>query len=194
MDEGRSIIISKTLSRVLRHNPALSVEIDDTGYARLADVVAYMKTVRPFSETGLDVVEVLDTVKGDAKQRFQIDGDTIRALSGHSFPVDTGGEPFDPDGPLYFGTTQASRRVLDEGLLNSKKLKVRLSYSHQEAFGIASSRPAGDPLVIEVDAVRLAQDGWSFELLSNGEILTNPIGPEYLSEARDPKVLPLRRP
>src|SRR5690606_14765672 len=120
----------------------------------------------------------------------QIDGDTIRALSGHSFPVDTGGEPFDPDGPLYFGTTQASRRVLDEGLLNSKKLKVRLSYSHQEAFGIASSRPAGDPLVIEVDAVRLAQDGWSFELLSNGEILTNPIGPEYLSEARDPKVGP----
>lgn len=186
MDEARYTVISKALSRILRHNPSSAVVIDGAGFTSLYGLMKYMRTVRPFSETGLEMDEVLHTVENDPKGRFQTDGDTIRAMSGHSFKVDTGGTPFYPIGPLYFGTTEKSRRVLSEGLTVSKKLKVRLSYSYREALAVAELRPSGDPLVVEVDAERLSEDGWSFEVLSNGEILTDPISADYLSEARNP--------
>nr|WP_250807672.1 RNA 2'-phosphotransferase [Neorhizobium tomejilense] len=193
MEEERQVVISKTLSRILRHNPSSAVKIDGSGYTDLAGLIVYMKSVRPFSQTGIETEEIFETVQNDPKRRFQINGASIRAMSGHSFPVDTGGEAFYPSGPLYFGTTEQSRRVLTEGLTLSKKLKVRLSYSYQEALGVAVARSGDNPLVIEVDAERLANDGWAFEMLSNGEVLTDPIGPDYLSEARDPKVVPMPR-
>jgi putative RNA 2'-phosphotransferase len=194
MDDGRKVVISKTLSRILRHNPSSAVEVDAEGFCDLYALISYMRTIRPFCETGLDMAEILETVSVDPKVRFEMRGNSVRALSGHSFKVDTGGEAFYPSGPLYFGTTEQSRRLLSEGLVLSRKLKVRLSYSYQEALGVAASRPGGRPLVIEVDAERLSADGWTFEIVSNGEILTDPIGADYLSEARDPKIVSLRRP
>ncbi|MCZ7861286.1 RNA 2'-phosphotransferase [Agrobacterium salinitolerans] len=196
MNEERATIISKTLSRILRHNPGTNggVAIDMQGFTELSTFVPYLNALTPFTEEPLSLAEIEEVVGSDFKQRFQIAGGRIRAYSGHSFPVSMGGEPFYPAGPLYFGTTEKSRRVLDEGLTVSKKLKVRLSYSYQEALGIATARPGNDPLIVEVDAERLAADGASFELLPNGEIVTDPILPDYLTEAHDPKVVRFPRP
>lgn len=185
MDEERAVLISKTLSRILRHNPGANggVAIDIAGFTELTTFVPYLNSLRPFTEAPLSLSEIEEVVGADFKQRFQIANGRIRAFSGHSFVVNMGGEPFYPAGPLYFGTTEQSRSVLVHGLTVSKKLKVRLSCSYQEALGIASARPHPHPLIIEVDAERLAAEGWSFELLPNGEIVTDPMGPEYLSEA-----------
>ena len=186
MDQERNVVISKTLSRILRHNPSGAVTIGGDGYTELSELVSYMRTIRPFCDTGLEDREVTETVATDPKCRFQIEGSYVRALSGHSFEVETGGVPYYPGGPLYFGTTEGSRRVLSEGLTLSKKLKVRLSATYHEASEVASARPGDSPLVIEVDAERLADDGRTFEVLSNGEILTDPVGADYLTEAREP--------
>ncbi|MDW9479035.1 hypothetical protein GOB57_10205 [Sinorhizobium meliloti] len=190
MDE-RATIISKTLSRILRHNPGADggVPIDPQGFTDLATLVPHLNTLRPFCDDPLSLGEIEEVVGSDFKRRFQIVGGRIRAYSGHSFPVEIDGQPFYPAGPLYFGTSEQSRRILEEGLTVSKKLKVRLSYSFQEALEIASARPGGQPLVIEVDAERLAADGASFELLPNGEIVTEPVNADYLTEARDPKLI-----
>ncbi|MCV9965080.1 RNA 2'-phosphotransferase [Pararhizobium sp. BT-229] len=192
MHEERATIISKTLSRILRHNPGTNggVVIDMQGFTDLATFVPYLNALRPFDSEPLTLSEIEEVVVSDFKQRFQIAGGRIRAYSGHSFPVEIGGEPFYPAGPLYFGTTEKSRRVFEEGLTVSKKLKVRLSYSYQEALAIANARPDATPLVIEVDAERLAADGASFELLPNGEIVADPVGADYLTEAHPPKASP----
>jgi putative RNA 2'-phosphotransferase len=196
MNEERAAIISKTLSRVLRHNPGANggVAIDLQGFTDLVTFVPHLNTLRPFDEAPVSVREIEEVVGSDFKKRFQIAGGRIRAYSGHSFPVEIGGEAFYPAGPLYFGTTEKSRRVLEDGLTVSKKLKVRLSYSYPEALEIASARPGDHPLVIEVDAERLADDGASFELLPNGEIVTDPIDPEYLVEAQAHKPVHLPHP
>jgi putative RNA 2'-phosphotransferase len=196
MTDERATIVSKTLSRILRHNPGTNggVPIDMEGFTELSTFVPYLNGLRPFTEEPLSLAEIEEVVGSDFKQRFQIAGGRIRAFSGHSFPVSTGGEPFYPAGPLYFGTTEESRRLFKDGLTVSKKLKVRLSYSYQEALGIAAARPGKQPLIIEVDAERLASDGASFELLPNGEIVTDPIAPDYLSEAHDPKVIRFPHP
>ncbi|MCS4089505.1 RNA 2'-phosphotransferase [Rhizobium sp. BK176] len=196
MNEERATIISKTLSRVLRHNPGANggVAIDLQGFTDLVTFVPYLNTLGPFDKSPVSLEEIEEVVGSDFKKRFQIAGGRIRAYSGHSFQVDIGGEAFYPAGPLYFGTTETSRRVLNEGLTVSKKLKVRLSYSYPEALEIASARPGDRPLVIEVDAERLAADGASFELLPNGEIVTDPIGPDYLVEAQAHKAVHLPHP
>lgn len=193
MNADRATIISKTLSRILRHNPGANggVAIDLQGFTDLATFVPYLNTLRPFDESPVSIGEIEEVVGCDFKKRFQITGGRIRAYSGHSFPVEIGGEEFYPAGPLYFGTTEKSRRVLEEGLTVSKKLKVRLSYSYPEALEVAEARPGDQPLVIEVDAERLADDGASFELLPNGEIVTDPIGPDYLVEAQVHKAVHL---
>lgn len=193
MDDERKTVISKTLSRILRHNPSSALSIDMAGNADLALLLAYLRSIRPFSETGISAGEIEETVTNDPKGRFHIDNGRIRALSGHSFPVITDGSPFYPSGPLYFGTTEASRNLLSDGLTLSKKLKVRLSHTFEAALAVADLRPGNEPLVIEVDAERLAEDGWDFEALSNGEVLTDPIGADYLSEAHRPTRSPAHR-
>ncbi|MBY3433436.1 hypothetical protein HFN89_04680 [Rhizobium laguerreae] len=196
MNEDRATIISKTLSRVLRHNPGANggVVIDPQGFTDLATFVPHLNTLRPFTEAPVSLEEIEEVVGVDFKKRFQIAGGRIRAYSGHSFPVEIGGVAFHPAGPLYFGTTERSREVLEHGLTVSKKLKVRLSHSFQEARAVALARPGDQPLIIEVDAERLADDGASFELLPNGEIVTDPIDPKYLTEARKHDAFHLPRP
>lgn len=194
MIEERATIISKTLSRILRHNPH-GIAIDEHGFADLPIIIAHMLSFAPFKDTGLSYEEVTFTVESDTKGRFHIYGGCIRALSGHSFPVEIEGEEFYPAGPLFFGTVAQRRTsILENGLSQGQKIKIRLSYSYQEALGIATARPHGEPFVAEVDAERLAADGWTFKLLPNGEIVTDRFGGDYVSEARDPKVVPLHRP
>jgi putative RNA 2'-phosphotransferase len=191
MNQDRSIIISKTLSRLLRHNPKSQIELDVKGAISLDDLVDFMRTISPFKDTGLTHEEVRQTVSLDEKQRFHIDGNRIRALSGHSFEVQSDGEPFYPAGPLYFGTAGKGIQILEKGFVDSAKLKVRLHYTYHDAEVIANSRE-GEPVVFEIDAERLAADGWSFEKLLNGEILTDPFSGDYVTEAAHPKFVELR--
>ena len=187
MDNERKTVISKTLSRLLRHNPGDVVLIDARGFTGLAMLLAHMRTLPPFSTTGLAAGEVMETVGNDGKGRFEIEGGRIRARSGHSFPVSDDGEPYVPSGPLFFGTVGASRAaILEHGMTMSSKLKVRLSRSYDEALRVAEARPGDDPFIVEVDAERLAADGWTFGLLPNGEVVTDHFGSGYVSVAQAP--------
>lgn len=70
---------------------------------------------------------------------------------------------------------------MKEGFLGSKKLKVRLLESEETAAAVASAR-RGEPVIVRVDAQRLAKEGRTFGRAANGEILVDRFGPEYCSE------------
>ncbi len=56
-------------------------------------------------------------MKDSDKQRYAIEGNTIRALYGHSVPVEPLTPPTEPPEKLYHGTTHvAAEFIVDEGL------------------------------------------------------------------------------
>ena len=79
--------VSKFISLVLRHKPdAANLSLDKYGYAQVDELVAYLnKKYGGFTVTDLDTI-----VETDDKQRYSYNNDhtKIRAVQGHSFPVD----------------------------------------------------------------------------------------------------------
>jgi putative RNA 2'-phosphotransferase len=68
--------VSKTLSWLLRHGAAeAGLHLDAAGWAPLADVLRI---------TGVSRGDVEAAVRDNTKRRFELDGDRIRAVQGHS--------------------------------------------------------------------------------------------------------------
>ena len=119
------------------------------------------------------------------KQRFTLDsaGTRIRARQGHSIDVDLGLEPVEPPERLYHGT---ARRNLDaicrQGLHRAGRHHVHLS--RDEATARAVGQRHGPPVVLEIDARRMYEDGFVFFLTENGVWLTEAVPPDYLRPCR----------
>jgi putative RNA 2'-phosphotransferase len=173
--------LSKALSLILRHNNGhRRLDFDLHGWTDIVQVSELVSTQKAYGGRG-SIAEIVSAVATDDKTRFEIDedGTRIRALSGHSFEVDIEGEPFVPDGPLYFGTvTDRVDDIVAHGFTGSSKLLVRLTPDRETAERIAARRQ-GDSVVFEIDAKRLAADGQTFNRLSNGEVVTSKFGPGY---------------
>ena len=174
-------LVSTALSFLLRHNNEGKLEIARDGYADVDTVIELINARSKEVSAIVRMEDVIEAVNGQDKVRFELSDDErqIRAISGHSFPVDIPGEEYVPSGSLWFGTTAKATPTIEEhGLSHTSKLKVRLRETFEEALAIAEMR-AGDPLVVEVDAERLHSDGYEFSLLSNGEVVTDRFGVEY---------------
>lgn len=186
MDQDAAKAFSKGLSGLLRHNQGGALSFDAQGFAEVDAVVDAMNATKRPGNLGVrfDAAALAETVANDAKGRFQVteDGRRVRAVSGHTFEVDLALEPFRPEGPLWFGTVvDKAAKIAAEGMTGSRKLKVRLSDSLEGATAIAEARGCGGPAVFEVDALRMAADGFTFGRTTNGEILVGHFGPQYLS-------------
>ena len=173
--------LSKFLSLVLRHRPERAgLELDDAGWADVDELVARARVAGvPLTREALvDVVETND------KQRFALseDGRRIRANQGHSIPVDLGLRPLAPPQRLYHGTTdRAVAAIRREGLTPRGRQHVHLSPDEETARAVG--RRHGAPVVLEVDASRMARDGHVFLLAASGVWLTDHVPPGYLRPA-----------
>jgi putative RNA 2'-phosphotransferase len=190
MDENTVRALSKGVSSLLRHNEGNLIAVGPDGYASVDDVVRAVNATRRPGNLGIvfDAAALAEVVAHNDKARYEVSGDglRIRAVSGHSFPVDLGNRPYVPAGPLYFGTvTDKAEIIAADGMTGSRKLKVRLSDSLDAARTIAEKRGCGGPAVFEIDAPALARDGFAFEVALNGEILVDPFGPAYLTRVPD---------
>lgn len=175
-------LITKSLSRLLRHNPDGVLSVDRHGFVSVESVIQHLNGLQAFAGK-LDRDHIEEALNDPHKIRFALseNGLKIRALSGHSFEVDLGYEQYVPTGTLYFGTTEEARDKIEEhGLTLSKKHFIRLVETFERAFEIAEARPGSGPMVIEVDAVALANDGHDFLLAENGEILCVKFDKKYL--------------
>lgn len=97
--------VSKFLSLVLRHNPALiGLELDANGWAPVKDLLAKMK-VKGY---GISMEELKHIVETNSKKRFAFSEnfEKIRANQGHSVEVDLGYEKQVPPAVLFHGTAE----------------------------------------------------------------------------------------
>jgi putative RNA 2'-phosphotransferase len=118
-------------------------------------------------ETLTEVVETND------KRRFELSGDAdlIRARQGHSVNVEADWKPAIPPAILWHGTVERFlKAILAEGLKPMSRHHVHLSADAQTAERVGRRR--GTPVVLLVDAKRLADQGQPFWLTGNGVWLT----------------------
>lgn len=168
MDDRRLVKVSKYLSRHLRHDPArIGIELDEHGWVEV-DVLLEALAAQRFR---LTLEELEAVVAGNDKQRFALRDGKIRANQGHSVEVDLGLAPADPPPELFHGTTGGFLDAIRaEGLKAMNRHDVHLSPDRETAIRVGSRR--GKPVVLTVDAARMAEQGHLFYRSDNGVWLT----------------------
>ena len=134
------------------------------------------KHSRPITVSDLEyIIENMD------KRRFEIQGDKIRALYGHSVPMHISKEPIVPPAVLYHGTThKAAQIILKDGLKPMKRQYVHLSIDTDIAVQVGKRRDS-EPVILKIDAAKAHRDGVEFYKGNDKVVLADFISPEYIS-------------
>ncbi len=181
MDDSDRVRLSKLMSYALRHAPdEFGLNLDAAGWVALDDLI---DAIRP--RLGwIDRAAVLQVVRLSDKQRFAHDAtsDRIRANQGHSLDVELNHRVAQPPAQLFHGTVDrfltAIRR---EGLRAMERHAVHLSSDETTAERVARRR--GKPVILTIDAERMAADGFEFRMTPNGVWLVDSVPPDYLTES-----------
>ncbi|MFI5534673.1 RNA 2'-phosphotransferase [Kitasatospora sp. NPDC051853] len=180
MDEKRTVRVSKTLSRVLRHDPAsIGIALDEAGWVPVDTLLAALAR----KGTRITRDELDHVVANNNKKRFAYseDGSAIRASQGHSVAVDLGLAAAEPPAVLYHGTTGTNLdAIFREGLRPMSRQDVHLSADTETAVRVGSRH--GRPVVLTVDAAGLHAAGHEFRISANGVWLTDAVPPGYLGQ------------
>ncbi|HEX2145411.1 MAG TPA: RNA 2'-phosphotransferase [Glycomyces sp.] len=168
VNERRLVRVSKFLSRHLRHDPdEIGIELDEHGWVQ---VDALLKAA---DEHGFPITreELDEVVSQNDKQRFAVRDGQIRANQGHTVDVDLDLVSVEPPPVLFHGTTD---RFLDgireEGIKPMERHHVHLSPDRETAVKVGSRR--GKPVILEIDAARMAEKDHRFYRSENGVWLT----------------------
>lgn len=179
LNGGRRRQCSKFVSGALRHFPDdAGLELDGAGWTAFASLVAAVERKYDWGDR-----ETLDAVvETDPKGRFERDGDRIRAAYGHSVDVDleSGDDPV-PD-TLYHGTAPRNLDAIRaEGLRPMNRQQVHLSENVEDARAVGS-RHASEPVVLEIDAAAMQNDGHDITKRGEATYTTERVPPAYLAE------------
>lgn len=170
---------SKFISLILRHKPeTVGITLDEHGWADVKDLIAGINKTQP-----IDMALLEKIVTEDEKQRYTFNEDhtLIRANQGHSIPVDVELEKKLPPDLLWHGTGEKYMSSIDQqGLLPKSRLYVHLSEDHETAVKVGSRH--GRPVVYQVAAGKMAEDGYDFYFSANGVWLTKAVPAKYLKK------------
>ena len=171
---------SKFLALVLRHKPeAAGVTLDPHGWADAECLIKGMTAAGyPVDREMLEEI-----VRTDEKGRYAFSGDgkRIRAVQGHSVPVDVDLQETAPPEYLYHGTAERfAAQIRAEGLRPMSRLYVHLSSDMETARKVGSRH--GKPVIYEIDCHRMTEDGYRFFLSANHVWLTKEVPARYLKK------------
>lgn len=170
--------ISKFLSYVLRHQPdSIGLSLNDEGWVSVTELLEKANQ----HGKALSHADLMRVVAENDKQRFRLsdDGLMIRASQGHSIKVDLALNPTQPPNVLYHGTaTRFLDSILKEGLIAKSRQQVHLSADKDTALKVGQRH--GKPLILQVDALKMVEQGVLFYQSDNGVWLTDYVSAEFL--------------
>lgn len=176
---SKIVLVSKYISYLLRHNPE-DLDISKNGFVPISQLLSKLR-VRFFD---IDR-SFLEKVVKHGNKRFQIKDDKIRALYGHSIPVDITFENKISVNTLYHGTTKkAAEKILSKGLNSQSRNKVHLSSSKKEANRVGKRRTTR-PVLLKIDVQKAINNGISFHKATDKIYLSDPIPPEFISVIKE---------
>ncbi len=172
--------ISKYMSLILRHKPeTIGISLDEHGWADVNELINGIE--KSHSEFNMEMLEKI--VAEDEKQRYSFNEDKtlIRANQGHSIPVDVELEKKTPPEVLWHGTAEKYVKSIDkEGLIPKSRLYVHLSGDIDTARKVGSRH--GKPVIYQVDAHKMQEDGIDFYQSVNGVWLCKRVPVKYLKK------------
>ncbi|MBD3180356.1 MAG: RNA--NAD 2'-phosphotransferase [Candidatus Latescibacteria bacterium] len=170
---------SRFLSWALRHDPEqIGLSLDRGGWADISELIrcASARGIR------LDRQIICEIVSTDSKGRYQLSGDRgrIRALYGHSKPVELDLKRKEPPQVLYHGTaTRNVDSIMKKGLLPVKRQYVHLSSGRSSALEVG--RRHGRVILLEVDSGSMNREGIDFYNPTNQIWLVRGVPPGYIT-------------
>ncbi len=172
--------ISKKMSYALRHNPEkYGLELSPDGSVELVIFLKAMNAMHHF-QPALSEEIIREIMQNADKQRFEIYGGRIRALYGHSFPMQVEKTVAIPPDILYHGTAHRFySSIMEKGLLPMGRQYVHLSADIETAMQVGYRRDH-KPLLLQIDAGRAHGDGVVFYIGNDKVWLADCIPPEYV--------------
>ena len=170
--------VSKFIAYHLRHNPKA---VDKYGWCSIPWLINQINQEFPNLPTLFTLDDLQNLVKEDNKQRYAFNADIthIRAVQGHSFPVDLGLTPVIPPDMLFHGTARRNKiDILKQGIQKMNRQYVHLSDSIDTAYAVG--KRYGTPLVFGVRAWQMHKDGYIFYQAENGVWLIDEVPSKYL--------------
>lgn len=178
INEKENTRISKFLSLVLRHQPQLiNITLDQNGWADVSHLLTGMKK-KGFAIRFEELEQVVTT---NNKKRFAFNAakTKIRASQGHSIEVDLDYAAKQPPAALYHGSAaKNTEAILQEGLDKRSRQHVHLSSTTETARQVGQRH--GKPVVFEVAALKMHEDGYVFFISENNVWLTTAVPAHYL--------------
>ena len=166
--------ISKYMSYLLRHNPE-NLNMDKNGFVSLKGLLEKLNERFQVDENFIrEIAEKSD------KKRFELVGDKIRALYGHTITVEIKFEEDKTIKRLYHGTTvDAAYKILKTGLKPMKRKWAHLS----PTIGVATEvglRKTRKPVILEIDAEAARKDKIRFYKATDKVYLCDYVPPKYI--------------
>jgi putative RNA 2'-phosphotransferase len=123
--------ITRSLAYMLRHQPEeFDLRVDQYGWADLGEVVHALTEKLGEPIEAADVQAAVDS--GD-RRRYEVREDKVRALYGHSIPIEPG-EPSEPPEAVYVGVSRPdAERARRHGLRSGRRRFLHLAASEEDA-------------------------------------------------------------
>jgi putative RNA 2'-phosphotransferase len=174
--------LSKTIAHALRHAPEqYDLTLDEEGWVPVDDLLAVLRSRRR-AWRSLSESDLVATMAGANKQRYELADGKIRAYYGHSVPQPIRHTPTEPPLVLYHGTAPATAAIIRaEGLKSMNRQHVHLS-TDQETARIVGARRAQQPVILEIQAEAAHQDGIAFYRGNEDVWLAENIPPKYIKK------------
>jgi putative RNA 2'-phosphotransferase len=181
--------LSKLMAYVLRHRPdEFGLVLDEDGFVSLKELQQAIAEEEGWSHVRLS--HITEAAYSNNREHFEIKDERIR----HSLPHNIPYEPVPPPRILYYGTRRrAYPHILQRGLDTMGRTYCHLATSPELAMRIGRRRDP-DPLLVEIQAQKAAEDGITFYQANPLIYLTNHIPPAYINGPPLPKVLPEKKP
>jgi putative RNA 2'-phosphotransferase len=173
---------SKFMAYVLRHHPdSIGITLGEGGWVPVADLVAGANA----NGYTLDADTINQVLAAPGKKRYELRDGLIRASQGHSVQVDLGLERTAPPPVLYHGTVgRFLDSILATGLKPGSRTHVHLSATRDTAVSVGARR--GFPVILLVDAAKMARAGHEFFIAANGVWLTAHVPAGFLAKEAKP--------
>ncbi|MBE6754158.1 MAG: RNA 2'-phosphotransferase [Ruminococcaceae bacterium] len=181
--------LSIYLSCLLRHQPELlGLDMDVHGYVPVEQLINAINKAGKHTITR----EILDQiVETDDKKRYKYSegGYRIKACQGHSIPWVIPELTYaPPPALLYHGTTeQAYAKILSSGgISRMNRHAVHTQATAEPAWKSARRWKKQSPVVLVINAARMAEDGFQFGVSDNGVWCIESVPAEYIADVLRP--------
>jgi len=174
--------VSRYISYLLRHNPE-DLEMDKYG---LVDIDELHKKLR--QRFHVDKRLIFEITEESRRKRFEIVGNNIRALYGHTIHVEQELIEEKAIKVLYHGTTyDSAMKILREGLKPMRRAWVHLSPTVEVAREVGLRRTR-NPTILAIDVEVARKEGIAFYKATDKVYLCGRLLPKYIMKTRTPQM------